>query len=525
MNRVGFPQPTDTPSAETKTSGLRLSRLLPLGVLAAGIAAFFALGLDQYVSFEALREHRDVLVDFVAYNPLLAPLAFMVIYAFVVAFSLPGGAIMTISGGFLFGTVLGTAFVVLSATAGATILFVIAKTSLGDPLGARAGPWLKKMENGFKENALSYLLVLRLIPLFPFFVVNLVPAFLGVSLRTYVMGTLFGIMPGSFVYATVGAGLGSIFDKNEAFTASGILTPEIVTALVGLSVLSLLPTPIRRSRRAAYSTIYYPREGKGRTMLKGKAAAVTGSTSGIGLGIARALGRAGCDVMMNGLGDAREIEELRGGLADEAGVRVEFSGADMTDSGAIAGMIEAAGEVFGRLDILVNNAGIQHVAPLDEFPADKWDAILAVNLSAAFHASKAALPLMRAERWGRIINIASSHGLVASPYKSAYVAAKHGLVGLTKVIALECAEEGITCNAICPGYVLTPLVEKQIDEQVASHGIPRENVIRDIMLAAQPNKEFVGIGHVAELAVFLCGDAASGLTGTALSVDGGWTAH
>ena len=260
-------------------------------------------------------------------------------------------------------------------------------------------------------------------------------------------------------------------------------------------------------------------------MLKGKAAVVTGSTSGIGLGIARALGRAGCDVMMNGLGDARQIEELRRGLADETGVRVEFSGADMADSGAVTGLIEAAIAAFGRLDILVNNAGIQHVAPIEEFPADKWDAILAVNLSAAFHASKAALPPMRAQGWGRIINIASTHGLIASPYKSAYVAAKHGLVGLTKVIALECAEDGITCNAICPGYVLTPLVEKQIDEQAAVHGIPRRDVISDIMLAGQPTKAFVGIEQIAELVVFLCAESASSLTGAALPIDGGWTAQ
>ena len=197
----------------------------------------------------------------------------------------------------------------------------------------------------------------------------------------------------------------------------------------------------------------------------------------------------------------------------------------MTDANAITAMIEAAKDAFGRLDILVNNAGIQHVAPIDEFPGDKWDAILAVNLSAAFHASKAALPLMRAKGWGRIINIASTHGLVASPYKSAYVAAKHGLVGLTKVIALECAEDGITCNAICPGYVLTPLVEKQIDEQAAAHGIGRQDVIEDIILAPQPTKAFIGIDDIAELALFLCGDAASGLTGTALPIDGGWTAH
>ena len=252
MNPVNTIRPTETPSLEMERGGSPVNKFVPLGVLAAGIAAFFALGLDQYVSFEALREHRDVLANFVADNPLVAPLAFMVIYAVVVAFSLPGGAIMTIAGGFLFGTVLGTAWVVLSATLGATILFVIAKTSLGDLLRAKAGPWLKKMENGFKDNALSYLLVLRLIPLFPFFVVNLVPAFLGVPIRTYVIGTLLGIVPGSFVFATVGAGLGSIFDSNEAFTATGILTPEIVTALVGLSLLSLLPVAYKAvaARRA-----------------------------------------------------------------------------------------------------------------------------------------------------------------------------------------------------------------------------------------------------------------------------------
>ena len=253
MSRVNTNRPTGTPSAETKKGGFRLKKVLPLIVLAAGIAAFFALGLDQYVTFEALRENRGVLTNFVADNPLAAPLMFMVIYAAVVALSLPGGAIMTIAGGFLFGTGLGTAWVVLSATLGATILFVIARTSLGDPLRAKAGPWLKKMENGFQENGLSYLLVLRLIPLFPFFVVNLVPAFLGVHLRTYVIGTLVGIVPGSFVYATVGTGLGSIFDQNEAFTATGILTPEIVTALVGLSLLSLLPVAYKKIKaRHAY---------------------------------------------------------------------------------------------------------------------------------------------------------------------------------------------------------------------------------------------------------------------------------
>ena len=260
-------------------------------------------------------------------------------------------------------------------------------------------------------------------------------------------------------------------------------------------------------------------------MLKGKAAIVTGSTSGIGLGIARALAQPGCNVMLNGLGDPVEIEQIRNGLAEETGVEVAFSGADMIDPQAIAGMNDAATDAFGRIDILVNNAGIQHVAPLEQFPEAKWDAILAINLSAAFHAAKAALPLMRTNGWGRIVNIASAHGLVASPFKSAYVAAKHGMVGLTKVIALETAEHGLTCNAICPGYVRTPLVEKQIDEHAEAHGIPRESVIRDILLAAQPNKAFVEVDQLGALVVFLCGDAAATLTGAALPVDGGWTAQ
>ncbi len=260
-------------------------------------------------------------------------------------------------------------------------------------------------------------------------------------------------------------------------------------------------------------------------MLKGKAAVVTGSTSGIGLGIARALAQTGCNVMLNGLGDPVEIEQIRNGLAEETGVDVAFLGADMTDPQAIAGMIDTATDAFGRIDILVNNAGIQHVAPLEQFPEVKWDAILAINLSSAFHAAKAALPLMRKNGWGRIVNIASAHGLIASPFKSAYVAAKHGLVGLTKVIALETAEHGITCNAICPGYVRTPLVEKQVDEHSKAHGIPRESVIRDILLAAQPNKAFVEVEQLGALVVFLCSDAAASLTGAALPVDGGWTAQ
>ena len=206
-------------------------------------------------------------------------------------------------------------------------------------------------------------------------------------------------------------------------------------------------------------------------------------------------------------------------------VHLTHDGADMTDPQAIAGMIDAATDAFGRIDILVNNAGIQHVAPLEQFPEAKWDAILAINLSSAFHAAKATLPLMRRNGWGRIVNIASAHGLIASSFKSAYVAAKHGLVGLTKVIALETAEHGITCNAICPGYVRTALVEKQINEHAEAHVIPRESVIRDILLAAQPNKAFLEVEQLGALVVFLCSDAAANLTGAALPVDGGWTAH
>lgn len=247
MNQINSIRPENAPSSQTIKGGFSLKTILPLSALVAGMAVFFAFGLDQYLSFEALRENRVLLTNFVAESSLLAALVFMAIYAIVVAFSLPGGAIMTITGGFLFGNMFGTAWVVLSATLGATVLFIIAKTSLGNPLRKKAGPWLKTMEKGFRKNALNYLLVLRLIPLFPFFVVNLVPAFLGVRLRTYVIGTLMGIVPGSFVFTTVGAGLGSIFDKNEAFTLTGMLTPEIFAALAGLSLLSLLPV--------AYKTI------------------------------------------------------------------------------------------------------------------------------------------------------------------------------------------------------------------------------------------------------------------------------
>jgi 3-hydroxybutyrate dehydrogenase len=259
--------------------------------------------------------------------------------------------------------------------------------------------------------------------------------------------------------------------------------------------------------------------------MKGKCAIVTGSTSGIGLGIARALGRRGVDLVLNGFGEASEIQALCGSLAAEHGVRVVHSAANMANPGEIEVMVQDAIARFGGVDILVNNAGIQHVAPVDEFPVDKWDSILAINLSSAFHTTRAALPSMKARGWGRIVNIASAHGLVASPFKSAYVAAKHGIVGLTKSVALETARLPITCNAICPGYVLTPLVERQIDDQAKAHGIPREAVVEKVILERQPSKEFVKVDDVAELAVFLCGDAASGITGATLSIDGGWVAQ
>ena len=259
--------------------------------------------------------------------------------------------------------------------------------------------------------------------------------------------------------------------------------------------------------------------------LKGKAALVTGSTSGIGRGIAELFAREGADVMLNGFGAAGEIERLRSSLAKDHGVKALYHGADMTKPAEIAAMVAEAAKAFGRVDILVNNAGIQHVAPVDEFPIDKWDAIIAINLSSAFHATRAALPGMKRAKWGRVINIASAHGLVASPYKSAYVAAKHGIVGFTKSLALEVAELGITANSICPGYVMTPIVEKQIDDQAKVHGIPRENVIREVILAPQPTKEFVRIEDVAAMALYLASDAAAQVNGTALSIDGGWTAR
>jgi len=262
-------------------------------------------------------------------------------------------------------------------------------------------------------------------------------------------------------------------------------------------------------------------------MLNGKTAIVTGSTSGIGLGIAQGLAARGANVVLSGFGDADEIETTRAGLAAETGVGVGvgYSGADMSDPAAIRDMVAEAKERFGAVDILVNNAGIQHVAPVEEFPDAKWDAILAINLSSAFHAAKAVLSGMRAQGWGRIVNIASAHGLVASPFKSAYVAAKHGMIGLTRTIALETAEAGVTVNAICPGYVRTPLVEAQIAGQAQAHGISEEEVVRDVLLASQPNKAFVETGQLAALVAFLCSDDAATLTGAALPVDGAWTAQ
>jgi 3-hydroxybutyrate dehydrogenase len=260
-------------------------------------------------------------------------------------------------------------------------------------------------------------------------------------------------------------------------------------------------------------------------MLKGKVAVVTGSTSGIGLGVARALAAEGCAIMLNGFGDKAAIDKLQRDLAKEHGVKVSYLGADMSKPAEIGLMIASAERELGACDILVNNAGIQHVAPIEEFPDDKWDAIIAINLSAAFHATKAALPGMKKRRWGRIVNIASAHGLVASGGKVAYVAAKHGLVGMTKVVAIDHANDGITCNAICPGWVLTQLVEKQIEDHARQEGIAVEKAKENLLKEKQPMLQFSTPEHLGALTVFLCGDTAATITGTTVSMDGGWTAQ
>ncbi len=260
-------------------------------------------------------------------------------------------------------------------------------------------------------------------------------------------------------------------------------------------------------------------------LLKGKTAVITGSTSGIGLGIARALAAQGVDVMLNGLGNPADIEKLRAGLAAEHTVRVAFSSADLSRPEAVTAMVDQAISELGHLDILVNNAGIQYTAAVQEFPAERWDAVIAINLSAVFHAIRAALPGMLSRNWGRIINIASTHGLVASVHKAAYVAAKHGVLGLTKVVALETARTGVTCNAICPGWVLTPLVQKQIDELAAREGLAPEQARTRLLSEKQPSREFATPEQLGALAVFLCSEAASQIRGVALPVDGGWTAQ
>ncbi len=263
----------------------------------------------------------------------------------------------------------------------------------------------------------------------------------------------------------------------------------------------------------------------GQKPLAGKVALVTGSTSGIGLGVARKLAEAGSTIIMNGFGDPKDIEREQTAIAHDFGVEVVYMDADMSDPHAISQMITTILGTHHALDILVNNAGVQHVSPIEEFPIKKWDQIIAINLSSAFHTVRAALPMMRSKNFGRIINVASAHGLVASPFKSAYVAAKHGILGLTKTVALETAETGITCNAICPGYVHTPLVEAQIEGQARAHGISRDSVVRDVLLKQQPNKRFATVEEIGALAVFLASEAGNSITGTSIPVDGGWTAQ
>jgi 3-hydroxybutyrate dehydrogenase len=259
--------------------------------------------------------------------------------------------------------------------------------------------------------------------------------------------------------------------------------------------------------------------------ISGKTALVTGSTSGIGLGVATKLAHEGANIVLNGFGDAKAIEEIRADLARQHNVGVAYSNADISKPAQIADMFALADKEFGGVDILVNNAGIQHVAPVEEFPVEKWDAIIAINLSGSFHTARLAVPGMKKKGWGRIVNIASAHALVASPFKSAYVSAKHGIAGLTKTIAMELAQHNITVNAVCPGYVRTPLVEKQIPDTAKARGITEEAVIRDVLLAAQPTKRFVTIDEVAATTTFLCSDGAASITGAIIPVDGGWTAQ
>ena len=259
-------------------------------------------------------------------------------------------------------------------------------------------------------------------------------------------------------------------------------------------------------------------------MLTGKTAVVTGSTSGIGLGIAKKLAGLGANIVLNGFGDAAAIEAERAGLAEASGAGALYAAADMSKPDEIVAMVETCVQQLGGVDILVNNAGIQHVAPIDEFPPEKWDQIIAINLVSAFHTIRAALPGMKAKRWGRIVNTASAHSLVASPFKSAYVAAKHGIAGLTKTVALEVATQGVTVNCISPGYVWTPLVEAQIPDTMKARGLTREQVMNDVLLAGQPTKQFVTVDQVASLLLHLCRDESASITGANLSIDGGWTA-
>lgn len=259
-------------------------------------------------------------------------------------------------------------------------------------------------------------------------------------------------------------------------------------------------------------------------MLKGKTAIVTGSTSGIGQGMARALAKAGANVMLNGLGDAGQIEKDRAAMEQETGARIAYNGADMTKPDQIENLIRQTKQTFGSVDIIINNAGVQHVAPIDEFPPEKWDLIIAINLTSAFHMTRFALPFMKEAGWGRIINLASAHALVASPFKSAYVAAKHGLAGMTKAVALEVAEKNITVNAICPGYVKTPLVENQIADTAKARGMSEQQVVSEVILGAQPTKKFTTVEQIGDMAVFLCSPAAENITGTMLQIDGGWVA-